>query len=70
MKSLEYKALRKITGGYYGSKHSTLAGIAGIEPIERKLDDISTSWFVRSIRTGDTNIRTHLNDPPAPNVFR
>lgn len=49
---------------------STFLQIAAIEPIERKLDDISSSWFARSIRTGDTKIRSFLNDPSATNFHR
>ena len=43
MKRLEYQALRRIMGPYNGSNYLTLAGIAGIEPLERKLGDTSIS---------------------------
>ena len=70
MKSIEYKALRKITGGYHGSNHLKLAAIAAVEPLERKLDNISVAWFARSIRTGDRHIREFLEAPTAPNFHR
>ena len=66
MHKLEYQALRKITGAYHGSSHGDLAYIAAIEPLERKLDDHSVSWFARSVRTGDQHIRQFLEAPPAP----
>jgi len=66
MKRVEYQALRKITGAYHGSSHNKLLGLAHIEPLETKLDDLSASWAARSLRTGDTHIRRTLDLPPPP----
>ncbi|KAF8429652.1 hypothetical protein EV426DRAFT_703448 [Tirmania nivea] len=41
---LEYRALRKITGASFGSSHRKLAWVAGVEPLESKLDDLSVYW--------------------------
>lgn len=43
MTGVEYQALRKIIGAYYGSNHFTLAASVGIEPIERNLNNISVA---------------------------
>jgi len=61
---IEYQALRKITGGYHESSYQKLAGIAAVESLESKLDDIT--WAARSLRTGDTEIRGFLDGEVAP----
>ena len=60
MGRIEYKALRRICSGYYGSRHTTLTRIAAVEPLESKLDDISASWAGRAVRNGDPNMRAIL----------
>ncbi|KAF8422185.1 hypothetical protein EV426DRAFT_706332 [Tirmania nivea] len=66
MSRLEYKALRKITGGYHGSSKEKLALIANIEPLKDKLDDMSRTWAARAVQTGDKQIRKVLESKPAP----
>ena len=70
MKRLKYQVLRRITGAYNTSNQLTLAGIAAVEPLERKLDDISVSWFAGSIKNADPNIPDFLHSSPAPLYHR
>lgn len=67
---LEYQALRKFTGEYYGTSHSTIAGIAAIEPLERKLYHNSVAWFARYVRNYKPDIRSFLEDAPTPALYR
>ena len=66
---VQYQALRRITGGYHGSDHDKLLAIAGIEPLQTKLNDISNAWAARAIRTGDRTIRTFLEDTPTRDAW-
>ena len=66
MERLEYQALRKITSRYHRSSMEKLGYIAGVEPLQAKLDDISTSWAARSLRTGDARIRAAVATPVSP----
>jgi len=59
-------ALRKITGGYHGSNKAKLEFIAGVEPLQIFLDDLSATWAARSLRTGDKLLRNLVDERPAP----
>ena len=69
MRTLEYKALKNITGAYNGSSQVKLGRIAQVEPLEDKLDDQLISWAARSIRSGDPLIRS-LADQPGNLIHR
>lgn len=70
MQRLKYQTLRRITGSYNSSNHIILDSIAMLEPLETKLDDISVTWFTRSMRTTHTNIRDFLYARPTPRHHR
>ena len=53
----------KDNGGYHGSSKLKLGYIAGVEPLQVKLDDLSASWAARSLRTGDNQIRKFTDAP-------
>jgi len=63
---LEYQALRKITGAYHGASQQKLEWIAGIEPLQSRLDHISICWAARSLGIGDTEIRRFLEAKVSP----
>jgi len=50
MQRIEYMAIRKITGAYYGSSMEKLGLITNVEPLQIKLNDMSASWAARSPR--------------------
>ena len=66
---VQYRALRRITGAYYGSSSEKLLAIAGIEPLQAKLNDISNTWAARVLRTGDKTIRRFLEGPPTKDAW-
>jgi len=70
MMRLEYQAPRKITGAYHGASHQKLGYIAGVEPLQSRLDHISILWVARSLRTGDRRIREVLEGEAAPEYTR
>ena len=65
-KRMEYKALRRICGGYHGSSHEKLGRIAAVKSLETKLNGISACWAGRAVRNGDPNITKILHAPPIP----
>jgi len=65
MERMKYKALRKITVAYHGSNKAKLGYIAGVEPLQAKLDDLSTSWAARSLHSGDPTACTLVDSTPS-----
>lgn len=64
MVRLEDQALKIISIAYHGASQPKLGWIAGVEPLQIKLDDISVSWAARAVRTGDPHIRAMLSQKP------
>ena len=52
LRKLQYKALRKITGGYHGSSQDLLEQIAKVEPVQVKLWDMRVRAAARILEKG------------------
>ncbi|KAF8417960.1 hypothetical protein EV426DRAFT_710168 [Tirmania nivea] len=57
---LEYRALRKITGAYFGSSHRKVAWIAGVEALESKTRRPLYMLGSQSCQDRDINIKSEL----------
>ena len=68
-RTLEYKALRKITGAYHGSAHHKLGFIANVEPLELKLSHSLSMAAKRLIQHGDPIFRQLLDQVPPPGTI-
>ena len=60
--TIEYHALRKITGAYKGSRHRKLGFIANVEPLQAILNHLQISWVARGLSTGDPHIHEAIKD--------
>ena len=67
MHSLEYKATRKITGGYYGSSAHKLRAIAHVEPLHTKISDMMTGAIQKLTRHADPLFIEILHHKPPHN---
>ena len=63
LSSLEYKALRKICGGYHGSSHFKLGAIAKVEPLHIKISDMLVNAIQRLTRHADPLFTELLHSP-------
>ena len=52
LRKLQYKAVRKITGGYHGSRQDLLQEIAKVEPIQTKIWDMKVRAAARILEKG------------------
>ena len=52
LRKLQYKAARKITGGYHGSRQDLIEQISKVEPIEVKLWDMKVRAAARILEKG------------------
>ena len=49
MEKVEYQALRKCTGAYRGAARDKIRAIAGVEPLEVKIEGMQARWMARTI---------------------
>ena len=52
---LQYKAVRKISGGYHGSHQDLIENIAKVEPVHIKVRDMKVRTAARIVENGDQN---------------
>ena len=57
LRKLQYKAMRKSTGGYHGARQSTLEEISKVEPVEIKIWDMKVRASARILEKG---VQDHL----------
>ena len=50
MEKVEYQARRKCTGTYRGAAREKVLAIAGVEPLDVKLDSMQARWLARTIQ--------------------
>ena len=52
LRKLQYKAVRKVTGGYHGARQTTLENILKVEPVEVKIWDMRVWASARVLEKG------------------
>ena len=49
LQKLQYKAVRKVTGGYHGARQTILENITKVEPVEMKLWDMRQDNLIENV---------------------
>ena len=52
LRKLQYKAAKKLTGGYHGSRQELIEGISKVEPVQVKVWDMKVRAAARILGKG------------------